>query len=129
MPFEEIVGEHAVGIALAQGLVDAVTINALSVWARAGFQMMRDAAGGGEATFAEGAGNVGAFVGTGAKMLEHEVQYIYLRQFVGRKRVVHHAEIVGVVKFALTLRAVMLPMPKSVHMLFRRFPAAKIAIA
>lgn len=40
VPFQEIVRDDTVSIALSQGAEDALTVDAACVWARAAFEMM-----------------------------------------------------------------------------------------
>ena len=40
VPFQEVVCDDAIPIALSQGAEDALTVNAACVWARAGFKMI-----------------------------------------------------------------------------------------
>ena len=69
VPFEEIVGDHAVGVALAECFEDGFAVDVLGVGAGARFEVVGYAAGGGEAAVAEGAGDVGSLVGTRAHVL------------------------------------------------------------
>ena len=48
---------------------DALTVDAVCVWASAVFEVMRDAAGGSEGSFTKGARDIGAAMGAGVEVL------------------------------------------------------------
>ncbi|CAF9911288.1 MAG: hypothetical protein ALECFALPRED_007222 [Alectoria fallacina] len=69
VPFQEVVRDDAVSIALSQGVEDALTVDAACVWASAVFEVMRDAAGGSEGSFTKGTRDIGAAMGAGVEVL------------------------------------------------------------
>ena len=58
VPFEQVLGYHAIGTAPTKFSEDALTVNTLGVGARSSLQVMQDSARGGEATLAEGTGDL-----------------------------------------------------------------------
>lgn len=132
VPFEEVVRDDAVAVTLPQGAEDGFAVDAGSVRAGAGLEVVRDAAGGGEGSLAEGAGDIGASMGAGVEVLADEAGQlkiiasfeVYTRTGEGREAP-YHAEIVLGIKPPLARLAKVLPMAESVHVLLDGFHADK----
>lgn len=82
VPLQELVGEGAVGVALAEGCEDGVTVDVASFGAGAGLEVVGDAAGGDEGCPAEGAFDVRAAVKARVAVLDNTLAApLKLRRF------------------------------------------------
>jgi len=70
MPFEEVLGDEAVGIYGADEVVDSLAVDVCGVGAGSSFEVVSYACCGDEASFAEWAGYGGALVDAGLEVIE-----------------------------------------------------------
>ena len=137
MPFEEVLGDEAVGVFGADEVVDGLTVYVGGVEAGSGFEVVGYTGCADEAAFAEGAGDGGALVDAGLEVLWCGIPSGQLMVCLvierGDKSEIreeqYHFEVIGTVEALFARSTIVGPMPFGIHVLVTGFGTDELSTA